>query len=857
MKGMQAIKRGSGFTGVVSYGLEEIDGIPRGRVIGGNMSGLDVESLAKEFGISRRVRPDVKKPVWHNSLRLPKGETITDEEWGKFADDYMRRMGFSDLHQRVYIMHDDEDGQHIHIIASRIALDGTLYLGKNENLQSTKIIQRLEKVYGLTITKGPEYREGKIVMPDQKRPTDGELGQWQRTGDQPPRYKLIELIDQALADSPTAVQFVERLQAAGVAVRPNLGKEKLNGFSFEIDGVPFKGSQLGNNYKGQALFQRGLTYEQSRDYEALKRLTSAATNDSVDSAVTGSAEQPGRSEDHSLDHTAEPDRGAATGKDQAVIKPGSDALRDRDSEVDSAAKAGVRDNDAGVDDQADAAAGRAAGGADRERDHAHLSVDHDNDSSGRSGHEPDESASEPSRDSESAGNDIAVELARRDAKSGRPNSSPEMVGDLPGGDYSNHPGGIELDAYALDLKAFDESVSARSESSLSFAKQLFDKLKVRAAEAMQKASSYYRDMLLDLNAYRLPVKGNRNEKAVRNMLNGLGSREFEVRIVDGSKKLKAQSRDYSAEQLADPKTLAFLRSKNAQGLDIYVRPKHPEKSGLLLVDDLNRGQLYELEIAGLKPAVVVQTSDQNFQAWIRINGQGFSRHEHAGITRVINEQIGGDPASTDQEHFGRLVGFTNRKPMRVGENGLPPFVRLESHDGRQAVNGPLLLDEVRKDLEEKAGRERAAKIDADAKHLAASQVTLEAGELLNGRLERGWLKRKWARVERGMIEQGHRPDASKIDFRVAMQMRHLDIPIEEAIKVFERELPAGERKADLANYAVRTIAKAYVTVELAAENKTTEDLLIEAMRRYPHVFNKPVPTKKTTNKRELGYELNR
>jgi len=857
MKGMQAIKRGSGFTGVVSYGLEEIDGIPRGRVIGGNMSGLDVESLAKEFGISRRLRPDVEKPVWHNSLRLPEGEKMTDEEWVKFADDYMRRMGFSDLHQRVYIMHDDEEGQHIHIIASRIALDGTLYLGKNENLKSTKIIQRLEKVYGLTITKGPEYQDGKIVMPDQKRPTDGELGQWQRTGDQPPRYKLIELVDQALADGPTAVQFVERLQAAGVTVKPNLGKEKLNGFSFEIDGVPFKGSQLGNNYKGQALFQRGLTYEQSRDHEALKRLTSAATNDSIDPAVAGSAEQPGRSEDHSVDHTAEPDSGTATGADQAIIEPGADSLRDRDSEVYSAATAGVRDDDTRVDDQADAAAGRATSGADRTGDHAHLSVDYDNDTGRRKGPESDESASEAGRDSEPASHGSAVELVRRDAESGRPNSSPEMAGDLPSGDHSNQPGGIELDASALDMKAFDESVSARGESSLSFAKQLFDKLKVCAAEAMQKASSYYRDMLLDLNAYRLPVKGNRNEKAVRNMLNGLGSREFEVRIVDGSKKLKAQSRDYSAEQLADPKTLAFLRSKNAQGLDIYVRPKHPEKSGLLLVDDLNRGQLYELEIAGLKPAVVVQTSDQNFQAWIRINGQGFSRHEHAGITRIINEQVGGDPASTDQEHFGRLVGFTNRKPMRVGENGLPPFVRLESHDGRQAVNGPLLLDEVRKDLEEKARRERAEKIDADAKHLAASQVTLETGELLNGRLERGWLKRKWARVARGMIEQGHRPDASKIDFRVAMQMRHLDIPIEEAIKVFERELPAGERKADLANYAVRTIAKAYVTVELAAENKTTEDLLIEAMRRYPHVFNKPVPTKKTTNKRELGYELNR
>lgn len=62
------------------------------------------------------------------------------------ADDYMKRMGFSDTHLRAYVLHDDKDGQHIHIVASRIdATSGKLYLGKNENLTSTRIIQILNK----------------------------------------------------------------------------------------------------------------------------------------------------------------------------------------------------------------------------------------------------------------------------------------------------------------------------------------------------------------------------------------------------------------------------------------------------------------------------------------------------------------------------------------------------------------------------------------------------------------------------------------------------------------------------------------------------------------------------------------
>lgn len=158
MKGMQKIKRGKNFAGVVFYALRpashhKVDPV----VVGGNMMGRLAKELIAEFGATKTLRPDVAKPVWHNSLRLPKGELLTPVQWSYIADDYMARMGFSETHLRCYVLHDDDDGQHIHIIASRASLDaGKLYLGKNENLISTRIIQELEKDYQLTRTKGPE-----------------------------------------------------------------------------------------------------------------------------------------------------------------------------------------------------------------------------------------------------------------------------------------------------------------------------------------------------------------------------------------------------------------------------------------------------------------------------------------------------------------------------------------------------------------------------------------------------------------------------------------------------------------------------------------------------------------------------
>ncbi|MFW8194406.1 relaxase/mobilization nuclease domain-containing protein, partial [Klebsiella pneumoniae] len=78
--------------------------------------------LIDEFNTAKKLREDIVKPVWHNSLRLPKDDTLTDYQWSNIADDYMARMGFSETHLKCYVLHDDISGQHIHIIACRIDL---------------------------------------------------------------------------------------------------------------------------------------------------------------------------------------------------------------------------------------------------------------------------------------------------------------------------------------------------------------------------------------------------------------------------------------------------------------------------------------------------------------------------------------------------------------------------------------------------------------------------------------------------------------------------------------------------------------------------------------------------------------
>ncbi len=284
---MQKIKRGKSFAGVVQYALKpgahhKSDPV----VIGGNMLGDSALELIAEFDSTKHLRQDVAKPVWHNSLRLPDGESLTAEQWSSIADDYMRRMGFSDTHLRCYVLHDD-DGQHIHIIASRIDLyAGKLYLGRNENLISTQIISELEIAHGLTATKTAPSIAPK--QPKRKRISRNEQMLSARTGAPSPKQALQQILDKSFADTPDLLTFIKRLEEAEVGWTANIASTgKMNGFSFSYRDIAFKASQLGKSYSWVNLSNR-LNYNPDH-LEALR-----ATKEAVPVPVPVPVEQIAR-----------------------------------------------------------------------------------------------------------------------------------------------------------------------------------------------------------------------------------------------------------------------------------------------------------------------------------------------------------------------------------------------------------------------------------------------------------------------------------------------------------------------------------------------------------------------------------
>src|SRR5216683_7468431 len=149
-----------------------------------------------------------------------------------------------------------------------------------------------------------------------------------------------------------------------------------------------------------------------------------------------------------------------------------------------------------------------------------------------------------------------------------------------------------------------------------------------------------------------------------------------------------------------------LRRENARGAHIFVRPHGVH--ALSLVDDLGVDAIARMTDAGFEPALVVETSPQNFQVWLN-HGRTLDRSMSSCTAKELVKRFGGDLSSLPNwRHFGRLAGFTNRKPERLLQNGLAPFVRLRQCEGGTYDAAHEFLEGV-KSLAEKAVSERASR----------------------------------------------------------------------------------------------------------------------------------------------------
>jgi RepB DNA-primase from phage plasmid len=166
------------------------------------------------------------------------------------------------------------------------------------------------------------------------------------------------------------------------------------------------------------------------------------------------------------------------------------------------------------------------------------------------------------------------------------------------------------------------------------------------------------------------------ERLVRIQLRAMGCEHFDIGIKrDGGEMILREGQG----AIDIEKVIKWLRHENAKGAHVYIRPAGTHS--LSLLDDLFPEAIERMKAEGFEPAVVVETSPNNFQAWLN-HGQVLDSSASTRAAKQLAVRFGGDPSSADWRHFGRLAGFTNPKPERQLPSGMRPFARLRSAMGR-------------------------------------------------------------------------------------------------------------------------------------------------------------------------------
>lgn len=242
------------------------------------------------------------------------------------------------------------------------------------------------------------------------------------------------------------------------------------------------------------------------------------------------------------------------------------------------------------------------------------------------------------------------------------------------------------------------------------------------------------------------MASNRTQNAVTQQLKAFGDCNFEIGVLSQKGMLR---RSFDRAKVLD--SIAWLKMMNRRGCDIFIRPL--ERVGWVLLDDLGQTTVDNMNQGGYAPALTVQTSPGNYQAWIRLIENREKKQlpmkllSDAAVS--LAEFFDADPRAADWRHMGRLAGFTNRKPKYV-INGRSPFVLLHGHSGRVASQGRNLL----LILKEYPLKKEYKPYDYQRNSLPCSYASYFS-EIFSINHHQSWVKN---------------PDLSRVDFMIAKKM---------------------------------------------------------------------------------------
>jgi hypothetical protein len=293
-------------------------------------------------------------------------------------------------------------------------------------------------------------------------------------------------------------------------------------------------------------------------------------------------------------------------------------------------------------------------------------------------------------------------------------------------------------------------------------------------------------------------------QAIRRQLMAMPCDLYSVHLIHhASNRAFPGERLWTASDLTRSAVVRFLRLRNSEGCDIYIRPYADDQNAGYILLDLDRAHPEILEamcIDGHDPCVLLRTSPGHLQAWIHVSTLPLRPAEATAIGKQLARAYGADLASTDWRHLGRLAGFTNQKPQRR-IRGFAPWVRvLHAHAGLARLANDL-LESARRRMTTADPVDCEPSVGCHAPRSSRAVPTLTKAGAIS-------VYQRW--IDQWQIRQRFaQPDWSIVDLWVARQLLRLSIPAEQVKAVLRLGSPHFPRgHADPENYLHRTFMRA-------------------------------------------------
>ena len=295
-------------------------------------------------------------------------------------------------------------------------------------------------------------------------------------------------------------------------------------------------------------------------------------------------------------------------------------------------------------------------------------------------------------------------------------------------------------------------------------------------------------------------------QAVRRQLAAMPNELYLIRLIHHpTRKAFPGERLWTAAQLVSAATLRFLRVRNREGCDIYLQPYAGDHNAGYILIDLDRADPTVVEIMrahGHDPCVVLETSPGHLQVWIQLSTAPLESALATAASKQLARAYGGDLASTDWRHLGRLAGFTNQKPQWCTPGGYAPWVKVVHARAGLAPGADALLQSVRALAQplcqemEPAPPSSASSIVQAA--VPSNGVVAEATAIYHGCIQR------WH-----ILERFPQPDWSIVDLWVARHLLSQGTPatqVQTILRIASPDFPRRHGNPD--DYLRRTVARA-------------------------------------------------